>query len=54
VLHEHFFANQIYDLSQPGKYTIQVQQSVYASKADWKSGVKTDVKSNTVTVTVTN
>jgi hypothetical protein len=40
TVQEHFFANQIYDLGKPGKYTIQVKETVYASQADVKSGVK--------------
>ena len=35
----------LYDLSQPGQYTIQVRR--------WDDETKTWVKSNTLTVTVT-
>ena len=37
--------NDLYDLSQPGHYTIQVRR--------WDDDTKTWVKSNTITVTVT-
>ena len=42
---DHVDLTSIYDLSQPGKYTVQVQRTDAVSK--------TLVKSNTVTVTVT-
>jgi hypothetical protein len=51
---EHLFVNRIYDLSQPGKFTIQVQVPIYANDADAKSHRPTYVKSNAVTVTITN
>jgi hypothetical protein len=53
TVQEFVYLNNIYDLSQPGKYTVQVKNTTYASDADVKSGIKTDVKSNTVTLTVT-
>jgi hypothetical protein len=37
--------NDLYDLRQPGQYTIQVRR--------WDDETKTWVKSNTITVTVT-
>lgn len=54
TLHQSFAANLLRDMTHPGKYTIQISQTVYASQADLKAGRKIVVQSNKVTVTVTN
>jgi hypothetical protein len=54
VLHQSFDANLVRDMTKPGAYTIQISQTVYASQADFKAGKKIVVRSNTVTVTVTD
>jgi hypothetical protein len=54
-VHQNFFiANLARDMTKPGTYTIQISQTVYASNEDAKAGRKVVVKSNKLTVRVTN
>jgi hypothetical protein len=54
VLHQYFYANYVCNMSAPGTYTIQISQTAAASPADFRAGRKIVVKSNKLTVTVTN
>jgi hypothetical protein len=51
---ELIYLNRIFDFTHPGKYIVQLSQTVYANDAAVKAGVKTIIKSNSVTLTVTN
>ncbi|MFI5096928.1 MAG: hypothetical protein ACHQT6_03040 [Candidatus Acidiferrales bacterium] len=48
------YLSRVYDFTRPGKYTVQLSDTVYESDADVKADRKTVIKSNSVTLTVTN
>jgi|HubBroStandDraft_2_1064218.scaffolds.fasta_scaffold11785_2 hypothetical protein len=53
TLEEHIYLNDLYDF-RPGTYSIQVSQTMYSSEVDEKAGLKSVIRSNSVTLTVTN
>lgn len=54
TMQEHFYANQLFELDKPGKYTIQVSTTVYVGKTAVEDATKVVVKANIVTLTVTD
>jgi hypothetical protein len=54
TMQELFYANQLFDMKKPGKYTIQVSTTVYVGKTAVKDATKVVVRANIVTLTVTD
>jgi hypothetical protein len=54
TMQEFFYANQLFDMDKPGKYTIQVSTTVYVGKTAVKDATKVLVKANIVKLTVTD